>query len=148
MKSMLSLNRAGTLQSHQNYHDSRPYYHKYTPFWCKTRYYISILRVLLSYGRIYWLLFCHILRVGLSFPLHSMNLRMGNECGVFHAKMCIPFLSIDEFRKLLFYLMVIIFFNTSTIWLPGYRLHPSVSSELSTLLLLMIGHCLSWSQIW
>ena len=148
MKSMLSLNRAGNLQFHQNYRDSHLYYHKYTPVWCKTRSYISILRDLLSYGRIELLLFCHILRVGLSFPLHSMNLRMGIECGVFHARICIPFLQIDDLRKLLLYLMVIIFCNTSIIILPRYRLHPSDSSELSILLLLMIGHWLSWSQIW
>ena len=109
MKSKLSLNRVDNLQSHQNYRDSRPYCHKYAPVWCKTHSYISILRVLLSFDRIELLLFCHILRVGLSFPLHSMNLRMGNECGVFHARMCIPFLWIDEFRKLLFFLMVMIF---------------------------------------
>ena len=46
------------------------------------------------------------------------------------------------------FFIVIIFCDTSIILLPGYRLHPSDSSELSTLLLLMIGHCLSWSQIW
>ena len=148
MKSKLSLNRVDSLQSHQNCHDSRLYCHKYALDWCKIRSYISILRVLLSYGRIELLPFCHILRAGLSFPLHGMNLRMGNECGVFHARMCIPFLSIDEFRKLLFFLMVIIFCNTSIILVPGYRSHPSDSSELSTLWLLMIGHCLSWSQIW